>query len=135
MRDERVVARALERGEAEQYGVIAELTREARLGDGLRGAAAGAGDHHGRRRVATPVARGLDGAAQHGLVEAGLADRELRGVHPDGEAAGTGIEVVARQRPLPPRVEPAARVERERMRRDGEALPQARAQRLDVAPV
>ncbi len=47
-----------------------------------------------------------------------IADRELRRVHADGEAAGAGGDVVARQRALTPLVEPAFRIERERMRRN-----------------
>ena len=114
--------------------MIAEAAGEPRLGHGLGGAAAGPGHHHRRRRVARPVAGGLDRAAQHRLVEAGLADRELGGVHADRQAAGAGVEVVAGQGALAPRIEGAVGIERERMRRDGEAFAQAAAQRVDVAP-
>ena len=46
-----------------------------------------------RQRCAAPARRGR------------LADRELRGVHADREPARAGVQVVARQRPLPPRIE------------------------------
>ena len=45
-----------------------------------------------------------------------IANGELRRVHADGQAAGAGRHVVARQRALPALVEPAVGVERQRMR-------------------
>ena len=51
----------------------------------------------------------LGGNGQHRLeqTDVGIADRELGRVDADGEAAGAGRGVVARQRPLPALVEPA----------------------------
>src|SRR5690606_2877379 len=46
------------------------------------------------------------------FVKTSLADRELSRMYADGEAARACIEVVARQRPLPTRVETALGVER-----------------------
>ncbi len=45
MCDQLVLARALERGERKQPGVIAEIARDLRLAHGLRGAAGEARDH------------------------------------------------------------------------------------------
>ena len=66
------------------------------------------------------------GKLQHRPVEPGLADRELRGVDADREPARAGIEIVAGQRPLPPRIELALGIERQRMRRNDDALAQQR---------
>ena len=133
MVDDLLLARALPGGEAQQGGVVAEAAREARLGARLLRPAAGAGDEERPRRFAKaaearPVARGLRGDRQHLLEQAGLADRELGRVDADGEAAGTGVEVVARQGALAAPVEPARRIERERMGRDREPVEQALAQ-------
>ena len=57
-----------------------------------------------------------------GPVQADVADRELRGVHADGQSSGAGIEVIARQRPLMPDIERAVGIERERMRREHRAV-------------
>ena len=108
MRDQFVLARALHGGEREQAGVIAEVARELRLLDRLLGAADHAGDHDDR--AARPFGRGARGKLQHRPVKPGLADRELRGVDADREPAGAGVEIVAGQRPLPPRIELALRI-------------------------
>ena len=95
------------RGEAEQAGVVAEAAREPRLGTRLLGA------RRKRRRPCTSgrlasMSRAVSTASsQHRLVQADLADRELRRVHADREPAGAGVEVVAGQRALAPLVEPA----------------------------
>ena len=46
----------------------------------------------------------------------------MRGVDADGQAAGAGIDVIARQRALMPDIERAVGVERERMRREHRAV-------------
>ena len=104
MRDQLVFAGALHGGEREQAGVIAEPARELRLLDRLRGAADHAGDHDDGARRSTPRAVRI-GELQHRPVKPGLADRELRGVHADREAARAGVEVIAGQRALAPRIE------------------------------
>ncbi len=71
-----------------------------------------------------PVARGARRQLEHRLVQADLADRELRGMHAHRQAAGAGVEVVARQRTLVPQIEPALRVQRQRVRRDDGAASQ-----------
>ena len=65
-------------------------------------------------------------SASTGIEEADarIADRELRGVHADGDAAGAGGDVIARQRALPPLVESALGIERERMRGNRQPAPQ-----------
>ena len=104
--------------------MIAEAARDLRFAGGLRGAAGKPGDHD-RRRL-RPFARGAHRELEHRLVEPDLADRELRGVHADREAAGAGVEIVAGERALAARVELAVGVERERMRRDHGAAAQRR---------
>ena len=53
----------------------------------------------------------------------------------DGQPAGAGVDVVAGERPLPLRIQPALGVEGERVRRDHHALGQRRPyRRRHVAP-
>ena len=96
--DDLVLAGALHRAQAQQHGVIAERAGGTRLLHGLRGLADHAGDHD--QRPLGPARCGLGGQLQHRPVEADIADLELRGVHADGQPAGAGIDVVARQRAL-----------------------------------
>ena len=49
-----------------------------------------------------------------------IANRELRRVHADGQATGAGGEVIPEQRPLPPLVELALRIQRQRTSRNNE---------------
>ena len=77
-------------------------------------------DH--RHRPLGPGRRGFRRELQHRPIQPDLADRELRGVDADGQPAGAGIEVIARQRPLMPGVELAVGVERQRMRGDYRAV-------------
>ena len=83
--------------------MIAEFARELRLLNRLRGAADHAGDHD--RRDGAPIRRRVHRKLEHRPIEPGLADRELRGVDADREPAGAGIEIVASERTLPPRIE------------------------------
>ena len=124
MRDQLVLRSTPHRAEREHPGVVAELARDLGLAPRLRRAAGEAGDEHHRARG--PFADRVDGELQDRLVEAGVADRELSGVHADGDAARTGVDVVARERALPPRVEAAVRIEREQVRRDHRAVAQDR---------
>jgi hypothetical protein len=117
-----VFARALERCERKEAGVIAEGARDLRLLDRLRRAADEPRDHDLRR--ARPFGGAAHGELQHRLEQAGLADGELGGVDADREPARAGVEVVARERALAAGVELAIGVERERMRRDHHALAQ-----------
>ena len=114
--------------------MVAERAGSARLLDGLGGLADDAGDHH--QRALGPGPGRLGGQLQHGAVEADVPDLELRGVHANGEPAGAGIDVVARQRPLRGAIELALLVERQRMRRQHGA-PAQDGQDLgrDVGPV
>ncbi len=115
---------ALHRRQRQHAGVVAMRERHLRLLDGLLGAAAQAGDQH--HRPLRPLARGAGRALEHRLVQADVADRELRRVHAHRQAASAGIEVVARQRALAPGIEPARGVECERMSRNDAAAPQQR---------
>jgi hypothetical protein len=63
---------------------------------------------------------------KHGLIQARVADRELRGVHADGEPAAAGVDVIAAEGALAPAVEAARGIERERVRGDRDAAPQQR---------
>ena len=128
-----VLARAGERGEAHHPCVIAEAERDVRLGQRLLGPPDQTRDPH--QRTVGPGVGGLGGELQHRLVEPRLTDGELRGVDADREPAGAGVDVVAGERPLPLRVQPALGVERERMRRDHHALGERRPHRRGhVAP-
>ena len=71
----------------------------------------------------------LAGERQHRLEEAdrGIANGELRRVHADRQAAGSGRGVVARQRALPALVEPAVAVKGQRMRGNDPAVLKRRA--------
>ena len=122
MRDQFVLARALERGEREQPGVIAETARDLRFLDRLRRAAGEPGDHD--RRLARPLGGAAHGELEHRREQPGLADGELGGVDADGQPARAGVEVVASERALAARVELAIGIERERMRRHHHALAQ-----------
>ena len=90
--------------------MVAQLPRQRRLGDGLGGAAANAGDLDDDTTRGRLVPRQLLGdQGQHGPKQAvtRLADGELRGVDAHGQPAGPGREVIAAQRPLPAFVQPA----------------------------
>ena len=72
---------------------------------------------HHRDRPAGPGGRRHCRQFEHRSVHADVADRELRGVHPDGQAPCAGVEVIARQRPLMPGIEFAVGIEGQRVRR------------------
>ena len=129
-----LLARAAERREAHEHGVVAELARDPRLGDRLLAAPGDAG--HEEERPRRPRARRLGRELEHRAVEPDVADRELRGVDADGETACPGVDVVARECALPALVETAIGVERERVGRDDGAGPERR-ERLggDLLPV
>jgi hypothetical protein len=99
MAHERVDRSALHRAQRKHARVIAERARELRFalrGAGLSGEA---GDQYDF------AFRGLLGCDfENTLIQAGLADRKLRGVHAHGNPAAARIEVVARERALAPRV-------------------------------
>ena len=99
--------------------MVAEAERDIRLGERLLRPPDEARDPH--QRPVGPGVRGLGGELQHRLVKPRITDRELRGVDADREPAGAGIDVVAGERPLPLRIQPALGVERERMGRDHHA--------------
>ena len=90
----------------------------------------------GRAGASVHARAGLGRELEHRAVEPGLADRELRRVDADREPAGAGVEVVARQRALPPLVEAASRVERQRVGGDDGPGPERRQGVCgDVSPV
>ena len=122
MLDQLVLARALQRGERQQHGVVAQRPRRARLLDRLRRLADRAGDHD--QRPVGPFARRLDRELEHRPVEPDLADGELRRVHADRQAARAGVDVVAADGALRLLVEFPVGIERQRMRRDHRALAQ-----------
>ena len=133
--DERVVARALERSQADQGGVIAE-TGQPRLGHGLGGAPqapatiTGGGASRAASRRRSP-------SLPRSTVSYRPASRIANWVvcTPTARRRRRGVEVVASQGALATRIEDAPGIERERVRRDGEAFAQASAERVDVAPV
>ena len=91
VRDERRVVRIRERREAEESRVIAEPRQQVGFAQRLIGRAADTADAD--ERLATPRVRAIHLLArdrQHRLEEAdrGIANRELRRVHADGQAAG-----------------------------------------------
>src|SRR3954470_5636388 len=110
MLDQLVDRCTLHRRERQHAGVVAERLRKLRFALRLGGLAGEAGDHHDFAPSCL-----LHGDAQHRLVEPDIANSELRGVHADGESAAASIEVVARERPLPPLVELPAGVQRKGM--------------------
>ena len=63
VRDQLLFACALHRGERQQPGVIAKLTRKLRFLDGLRGEADHAGNHHDR--TLGPFGHGAHGEIEH----------------------------------------------------------------------
>ena len=95
--------------------MISDVARGAGFCDRLPGLTGKACDHH--ERTLGPVRRSLGGKLEHGSIKADIADRELRGVDADREAAGAGVDVIARQRALMLFVELAFGREREGMRR------------------
>ena len=109
-----------------QAGVVAEVARNLRLGERLRGTPGKARDHHrwGLGRFPGPVARGAHRELQHRPVESDIADRELGGVNADREPAGPGIEIIAAERALAAHVELPPGVERERVSRNDRAAPE-----------
>ena len=114
VREEVVVAGVGERGEAEQAGVVAEAREQVRLGAApARVWPQTPRDAHERCRAAArprgPSPRRRARAPARSSPTSG-ADRELRGVDADRQAAGAGGDVVARQRAL------AALVELRRLR-------------------
>jgi len=111
--------------EAEEAGVIAEGTGGVRFREGLRGAAAEAGDERERtrlrlgasgRRSREPRGGGFGRETEDGFVECdvGIADGELGGVNADSKSPGTGVEIVADEGALVGFVPAAAAGERER---------------------
>ena len=113
VRDERGIVRVGQRGEAEQPGVVAEAHQQIRFATGLsrvvrrRRRSGSAVRRAARPRDPFPRAR-APAPARTG--RRGIADRELRRVHADREAAGAGGGVVAGQRPLAALVEAAVLV-------------------------
>src|SRR3954465_13532721 len=114
MGDHFIFAAALHRGEGKQPGVIAELDCELRLLSCLCGAADDAGDHD--RGTARPFSRRLHRKVEDSPREPGVADRELGGVNAARTPAGAGVELVAGECALPPWIELALCIERQRMR-------------------
>jgi hypothetical protein len=116
MREDLALACALPSRERQQHRVVAEPPRGPRFAHRLLRPA----DRPGDQQRAAPSGD-LGGDAQHRLVQPRVADGELRGVHPDGEAARARVQVVAGERPLPRRVQAPVRAQRQRVGRDDAA--------------
>ena len=125
MREENGVCGVRKRGEAEETGVVAKVSEERGFANGLWRVATDSADADQRNRaVAVGAVHFFSGECQDGFEEADLriANGELRGVNADGEAAGAGGDVVARECALAAFVEATVCVEGERMGGDDGAL-------------
>ena len=96
--------------------MITQVARHNRLALCLLGRADEPGDHD--QRLLAPGLGGLHRELQHRLIQTGLADGELGGVHAHRQAARAGVQVVARERALAAPVELAPGVEHKQVRRD-----------------
>ena len=93
-------------GQAQQPGVVAELCEERSLGRRLPGRPTDPADRH--HRPAGPAdLLGCEFEDRPQQADVRIADRKLGGVDTNGQAAGTGGEVIASQGPLPTLVERA----------------------------
>jgi hypothetical protein len=86
--------------------VIAEFDRDRGFSPSLCGSTDESGDHH--ERLFSPVSDRLDREPQHIFVKPGFADCELGRMDANGEAAGTGVDIIAAERSLPTGIETAA---------------------------
>jgi hypothetical protein len=110
-----------QRGEAQQAGVVSGLARETRLADSLWSLAADACDfENALARIMLESADGVDSEAEHWFKQPDVrgANGELRRVHADSDAAGSGFAVVARESGLAALIEFALGGESEGMSRD-----------------
>ena len=86
--------------EAEKTGVVAECGGDLRFSARLRGVTTHAGDHR-ERAVASAIAMRASSIASSSTGRkspiARIANRELRRVHADRDAARAGVDVVSRQ--------------------------------------
>ena len=101
--------------------MVAASAGQFRLGEGLPGRAADAGDSHDRLRSAAVGSVHLLGDQREDRpkqVVLRVSNCELRGVNADRQPAGPGVEVVPNQRSLPPLVEPPVGRQRQRARGD-----------------
>lgn len=121
VRDHVVLGSIAHRAEAEQTGMITERTQQFGLDGGLFRRAADAADAHERFRRAIHL---FFGEFEHRTKQTDLriTNRELRRVNTDSEPAHSSGDVVTRERPLPPFIKFAPRIEREGMRGDGDAV-------------
>jgi hypothetical protein len=108
-------------GHADEAGVVAEVAGECGLRPGLPRLAADAGDHRHRapaRCLMFPL--GVSRQLEDRTVEAvgRIADLELRRMHADRQAAGAGIQIVAREGALVAFRETTIAVERKGVRRN-----------------
>ena len=87
--------------------------------------------------IAAPVPHRPVCQSQHGLEKAdtGVADRELRGVDADGDAAGPGVAVITRKGHLAPLIESPCFGQRERMRRNHQPSKKRVPERREVARI
>jgi len=95
MLDQLVRGRARQAGQTEQHRIIAQASGAFGFAKRLRAGAAYACNLHHR------APRSLfAGEGQHRLVEASLANAELRGVHSHRDSAGASIQIVVRKTAL-----------------------------------
>src|SRR5687767_2025134 len=117
----------LQRGQAEEPCVVAEVAKQCGLPQRLPGLPADAPDSD-ERSIASAIGAVhlLPRQSTHGPQQpcGRIASRELRGVHADRETARARSGIVARQRALVALVEPPARGQGEWVRRDHESLSQ-----------
>jgi hypothetical protein len=121
MRNKLLASGALERREAEKPCMIAHSGRRFSLLHRLLSAADQPGDH--RERPVAPGLRSLDRGLKNRLIQTRLANFKLRRMHSNGHTTGSGIDVVASQRPLATLIKLALGRQRQRMSRyDGASL-------------
>src|SRR5436305_812876 len=116
MTDQIVLRRVLERGKAEEAGMVAVAAQGLRFAECLGGESADAADaHKGNLPASIRDVHFLRADFQDRLkqLEVCVADCELRSMHPDCEPSGAGGDVIAEQRTLPALVEMALFGQRE----------------------
>src|SRR4029077_20214042 len=105
-----------QRGQAQERCVVSQTRSELRFGDCLCALSANTRDLYYVVQAAFFL-----GQLQNGLKQSVLPDGELRGVDSDGNASGSGRQVVAGQRALAALIELSLGIQRKRVRRNHQA--------------